>query len=66
MPKVFDEINGLTRDVDPLPQHEIARRGVRSILKRMANPKMAEDCRQLAKRELKHWRLVLMSGGKSL
>ena len=66
--KAFDDINHTVIERAPLPLGETARRGIRSIQRRLANPELPPDCRKLAVRELRRWRLLIMlaRGGKSL
>jgi hypothetical protein len=61
--KQFDPIMGRMRHIPTLSPAEIAERGIRSIQRRIANPGMAEDCRELALHELKRWRRLLATGG---
>src|ERR1035437_9420909 len=63
MSKQFDPIMGRMRHIPNLSQSEIAERGIRSIQRRIANPGMADDCRELALHELKRWRRLLATGG---
>ena len=64
--KTFNPIQHTVEWKPELSQGEIARRGIRSIQKRIANPELADDCRTLALRELRRWRtlLMLVRGGK--
>ena len=61
--KTFDAIRATTEWRNDLPIVEQARRGIRSIQQRVANPNMAEDVRRLALRQLHHWRGILLRGG---
>ena len=60
MSKVFDPIRATTEWREDLTPLEKAKRGIRSVQKRIANPEMPKDCRTLALRELKRWRLLIM------
>jgi len=64
--KAFDPIHATVEWRPDLSSGELARRGIRSIQRRLANPEMQADCRTLALHELKRWRLLIMlaRGGK--
>ena len=63
--KHFDEINGATVERPALPPAEMARRSIRSCLRRLGKTEMREDTRANNFAELKRQRLLLMRLGKS-
>ena len=58
--KHYDPINETWTHAKPLPQPEQARLAIRAILKRIANPEMAPDVREINLQELRHFRGILM------
>jgi len=62
--KHFDPIRAQTEWCRELPILERARRGIRAIQQRIANPDMREDVRENDRRQLKHWRGILLRGGR--
>ena len=62
--KHFDPIRAQTEWRRDLPILERARRGIRAIQQRIANPDMREDVRENDRRQLKHWRGILLRGGR--
>ena len=68
MSKSYDVINHRTVEAEPLPPLEQAQRNIRSIQRRINNPDMRDDCRQLARVELRRWRRLLVAAamGKQL
>jgi hypothetical protein len=63
--RYFDEINGVTVERSALPPAEMARRSIRSCLRRLGKTDQREDTRANNLAELKRQRLLLMRLGKS-
>lgn len=63
MNKHFDPIRERSELCRELPILERARRGIRAIQMRIANPDMREDVRGNDRRQLKHWRGILLRAG---
>jgi hypothetical protein len=63
MNKHYDPIRYQTEWCRELPLLERARRGIRAIQMRIANPDMREDVRENDRRQLRHWRGILLCAG---
>ncbi len=60
MTKSYDSINHTVAVCAPLSPLGLAQRAVREIQRRLANPEMRDDCRALARGELRHWRKQIL------
>lgn len=60
MPKHHDPIQNAVVNEEALSLADQARRGIRSIQRRINNPDMPEDCRRLARQELRRWWRILL------
>ncbi len=59
--KKYDPINGTTGwTPDPTPV-ERAKFAIRCAVKTLTRPDIADDCRRLARGEIRRWRKILMT-----